>query len=411
MQNNFKPLIPVSEALERLLGGVLPVGMENVDLADCNGRILAENLISKRTQPPFAASAMDGYAVRAEDIAAPPATLKVIGEAPAGAAFNGQVGPGETVRIFTGAPVPDGADAILIQENTEAGDGVVTALESVASGRYIRKAGLDFAEGQTLLSAPKRLDFRDISLAAAMNHAQLPVRRKPVVAILATGDELVLPGEEPGPDQIVASNGFGIAGLVADCGGTVMDLGLADDDKAVIASHIQPALSAEADILITLGGASVGDHDYMLDVLGDAGMELDFWRIAMRPGKPLLFGRLGKTRVLGLPGNPVSSLVCGLLFMRPLIDALLGLDPSADRVSEAILGSDLGENDQRQDYLRARLETDEQGRLVATSFSAQDSSMLSVFSQADALIIRPPHAPAAKTGTPCRIIRLDRSAG
>ncbi len=406
MAADLKPLIPVAEALDRLLAGVRPVDLETVDIGACNGRVLGADLTAKRTQPPFDASAMDGYAVRAADIASPPTTLSVIGEAPAGAAFSGTVGPGEAVRIFTGAPVPDGADAILIQENTQAGNGIVTALKPVETGRYIRKAGLDFATGEILIKAPRRLDFRDISLAAAMNHAALPVRRKPVVAILATGDELVMPGNEPGPDQIVASNSFGIAGLVADCGGAVMDLGLAQDDQADIARHIRPALDAEADILITLGGASVGDHDLILPTLGDAGMDLDFWRIAMRPGKPLMFGRLGKTRVLGLPGNPVSSLVCGLLFLRPLLDGLLGLKPGAAREVDAVLGAALPPNDQRQDFLRATLTRAGDGHLVATAFDKQDSSMLSVFSRADALIIRAPHAPEAAAGDPCRILPL-----
>ena len=287
---------------------------------------------------------------------------------------------------------------------------MVTALKAVAPGNYVRPAGLDFLEGQTLLQAPKRLDYRDISLAAAMNHARVGVRRRPVVAVLATGDELVLPGDQPGPDQIVASNGFGIAGLVADCGGTVMDLGLADDDQLVIARHIQPALEAQADILVTLGGASVGDHDLILQTLGDAGMELDFWRIAMRPGKPLLFGRLGNTRVLGLPGNPVSSLVCGLLFLAPLLDALLGLEPGAAHRVEAILGAPVPENDQRQDYLRATLSKSGDGRMVATPFDKQDSSMLSVFSRADGLIVRKPHAPAAEAGDSCKVLPLRRQS-
>ncbi len=399
-------LISVEEALERLLDGVTPLGSETVPLAQANGRALAADLAARRTQPPFPASAMDGYAVRAEDIAQVPAVLRVIGEAPAGHGFAGCVGPGEAVRIFTGAPVPEGADTILIQENAERSGDTLTALESAARGRYVRPAGLDFAAGTVLLTAGRRLGYREIALAAAMNHAVLPVRRRPKVAILATGDELVLPGTEPGPDQIIASNSFGLAALVSDCGAEALDLGIAADSKAALAERIRAARAADADVLVTLGGASVGDHDLVQDVLGDEGMDLAFWRIAMRPGKPLMAGRIGPMRVLGLPGNPVSSLICALLFLRPLLRALQGLEPGTGSRDTAILAAPVAANDVREDYLRARLGRDATGALTVTPFSAQDSSMLATLASSDALIVRPPHAPALEAGAPVAILRL-----
>ncbi|MBD1545728.1 gephyrin-like molybdotransferase Glp [Roseibium aggregatum] len=399
-------LMPVAEALARLLDGVEPRPTEWVALADANGRILSEDLASTRTQPPFAASAMDGYAVRHSDLSAMPARLKVIGEAPAGHGFSGSIGPGETVRIFTGAPVPDGADTILIQEDTTRDGDIVMALERPAFGAFVRPAGLDFKEGEVLLKAQRKLGYRDLALAAAMNHARLPVHKKPVVAILATGDELVQPGAEPGPDQIIASNHLGIAALVEDCGGEPLDLGISPDDSVAMAGHVRLAIEAQADILVTLGGASVGDHDLVQDVLGAEGMDLAFWRIAMRPGKPLMAGHLGATKVLGLPGNPVSSLVCGLLFLKPLLAAMLGRQQSAALESQAILGADIGENDRRQDYVRAELAQDAGGKLIATPFGKQDSSMLALLARSGALIVRPPHAPALKAGASVPIIRL-----
>ena len=399
-------LMPVADALARLLASVEPREVEQVVLAEANGRVLAQDLASTRTQPPFSASAMDGYAVRHADLAGIPARLTVIGEAPAGHGFAGMVKPGEAVRIFTGAPVPRGADTILIQEDTSRDGDIVTALEQPVSGAFVRPAGLDFRSGETLLTAPRTLGYRDVALAAAMNHATLPVRRKPVVAILATGDELVPPGENPGPDQIIASNHAGIAALVEDCGGTALDLGISPDDPVIMTQHVHKALQSDADILVTLGGASVGDHDLVQDVLGAEGMDLAFWRIAMRPGKPLMAGHLGKTKVLGLPGNPVSSLVCGLLFLRPLIATMLGFAESRCDETQAILGADINENDRRQDYVRATLETGSDGQLVVTPFERQDSSMLGLLARSGALIIRPPHAPALAAGARVPILPL-----
>ncbi|MCX5479807.1 molybdopterin molybdotransferase MoeA [Kaistia geumhonensis] len=402
----MKPLLPVEEAIRRVLDGVEPLAAEEVPLAAAVGRVLAEPLHALRTQPPHDVSAMDGYALRAADIAstALPATLRVIGSAPAGHAFAGLVGPGEAVRIFTGAGVPDGADAILLQEDAAVlPDGRIEAREAVRPGQHIRRRGLDFCAGDRVIEPGIRLGMRQLALAAALDHAKVPVRRKPVVAIIATGDELVPPGSGDGGSGIVASNGYGIGALVESLGGLVRDLGIVRDDRAALAAAIDAAMGA--DVLVTIGGASVGDHDLVRDVLQDRGMTLDFWRIAMRPGKPLLFGRLKATRVLSLPGNPVSSLVCALLFLRPLVEALLGM-PFVDPTVGARLGSQVRANDVRQDYIRARLTIDDDGGRVATPLERQDSAMLSAFHRAECLIVRPPHADAEAKGARCRVVIL-----
>ena len=402
------PLLPVQDALKRVLSSApVPLSVERVPLADCRGRTLAEDVAALRTQPPFPASAMDGYAVRAADIAQVPATLKVIGESAAGRRFAGEVKPSEAVRIFTGAPVPDGADTILIQENTKADGVTVTALESETLGRYVRRAGLDFSAGDVLLTKGQRLGPAELALAAAMNHPALPVTRRPRVALLATGDELVRPGEEIGPDQIVASNTFAVRAYAENAGADVIDLGIAGDNFAAIEAAIRSARAYGADVLVTLGGASVGDHDLVQTALAREGMELGFWRIAMRPGKPLMHGQIGDMRILGLPGNPVSAIVCGLLFLVPLVRALSG-DPHAgdDRTEGAVLASDLPENDSRQDYLRARITGQKDGHPLVESFTRQDSSMLRILSEAQCLIVREAHAPAAKAGETCRMLRV-----
>ena len=402
------PLLPVSEALVRVLasaGGIL--GVEHVPLAECAGRTLAQDLAATRTQPPFPASAMDGYAVRAADIAQAPATLRVIGTSAAGHGFPGKVGAGEAVRIFTGAPTPDGADTVIIQEDTEAADGVVKCLQSEPVGRNIRKAGLDFAAGDVLLPKGRRLGPCELALAAAMNHGSLPVARKPRVALLATGDELVAPGQNPGPDQIVASNTYAVMAYAQAAGAETIDLGIATDTFEALEERIKFARAQGVDILVTLGGASVGDHDLVQGALAKEGMELGFWKIAMRPGKPLMHGRIGDMRILGLPGNPVSAIVCGVLFLIPLIRALCGdAQAGADRSEPAILGADLGPNDSREDYLRATLTPGGQGLPVATPFGRQDSSMLRVLAQSECLVIRPARAPAAAKGEACRVVRL-----
>ncbi|WP_428525403.1 molybdopterin molybdotransferase MoeA [Roseibium sp.] len=399
-------LMPVSEALDKLLKGVAPLEAETVPLEAANGRFLARPLASTRTQPPFAASAMDGYAIRHSDLTSELTELDVIGEAPAGHGYSGQVGPGQAVRIFTGAPVPEGADTILIQENAERCDDRIKVLENPAKGAFVRAAGLDFSEGDILLNPPLKLDYRHLALAAAMNHAVLPVVKRPKVAILATGDELVRPGGRPGPDQIIASNHAGIAAMVEDCGGEPLDLGISADEPKELAACVKRAITEEADILVTLGGASVGDHDLVQDVLGNEGMDLSFWRIAMRPGKPLMAGRLGKTKVLGLPGNPVSSLVCGLLFLKPLIAAMLGAPNGSASPKEAILAEAIGENDRRQDYVRAMLREDAEGQLTAAPFPKQDSSMLALLAKSGGLIVRPPFAPAEPAGAKVPVLVL-----
>jgi molybdopterin molybdotransferase len=345
--------------------------------------------------------------VRAADVASLPARLKQIGESAAGHGFKGSVGAGETVRIFTGAPVPSGVDAVLMQEHANVDGAIIEAAQTVALGTSIRKAGVDFSEGQLLLPAGTRLGPSEIALAAAMNHASLPVVRKPRVAILATGDELVRPGETIGADQIVASNSYAIAAFVRLAGGEPIDLGIASDTFDDLQAGILAARRAGADILATLGGASVGDHDLVKPALAKEGMELGFWRIAMRPGKPLIHGRIGAMQILGLPGNPVSAIVCGLLFLMPLVRAMSG-DPraGADMSEPARLGRALRGNDQRQDFMRARLEPSADGLPVATAFEAQDSSLLRVFAQSQCLIVRPPMAPPADAGAACRIIRL-----
>ena len=396
-----QPLITVEAALARITGALSPVGMEWVNIAQAHGRVLAQGVASNRTQPPFAVSAMDGYAVRAGDVSGVPVTLRVIGQAPAGGAFDGTVGPGQAVRIFTGGPVPKGADTIVIQENTQADGDQVTVTQPVAAGRHIRAEGLDFCTGDEMLKAGKRLGARDVALAASMNVPWLKVARRPRIALLATGDELVRPGEPIGAHQIVSSNALGLAAMIAACGGEAIDLGIARDDREELRAM---ALGARgADMLITLGGASVGDHDLVQSVLGEAGLKVDFWKVAMRPGKPLIFGRMGETPMLGLPGNPVSSMVCGLLFVRPAIAALLGETGGGNYTGTAILGTDMGPNDNRQDYVRASLGANG----VATPFPVQDSAMLSSLAKAACLIIRPPHAPAAKAGDTVPVLRLE----
>lgn len=380
---------------------------ETVPLALALGRTLAQDLAARLTQPPHAVSAMDGYAVRAKDLAEPGRPLTIIGESRAGHGFAGSPGPGEAVRIFTGAPMPEGADAVLIQEDARADAGVVSALRKVESGCFVRAKGLDFSAGDRLLSSGTRLGPLELALAAAMNHAELAVVRRPRVAILATGDELVPPGKTLGPEQIVASNSFAIAALVETMGGEPVELGIARDDLAALAEGIAAARAANADVLVTLGGASVGDYDLIKPALIAQGMELCFWRIAMRPGRPLIHGRIGPMQILGLPGNPVSAIVAGVIFLLPLIRALLG-DPNAaiETFETALLGSSLRANDNRRDYLRAALTRGATGLPVATPFPIQDSSLLGVLARADCLVVREPGAPAAQKGDPCRILRL-----
>jgi molybdopterin molybdotransferase len=398
--------MPVTEALSAVLAGAEPLPEEMVALDAAHHRVLARDVAALRTQPPQAMSAMDGYAVRSADASAVAARLKVIGEVAAGRPFEKTVGKGEAVRIFTGGVVPEGADAIIIQEDTVVEGGGITITEAAIAGRHMRPAGVDFRKGEILLARGTHLTDRDLSLAAGMNYAELPVRRRPKVAILATGDELVMPGSNPGPGQIVYSNGYALRALARQEGAETIDLGIATDTVEATTRGIRRARDSGADILITTGGASVGDHDLVKQSLEAEGVTIAFWRIAMRPGKPMMHGRLGALRVIGLPGNPVSAYVCGFLFLVPLIRALSGRTDIHHTHETALLGRDVAANDMREDYLRARLEVRKDGELVATPVDHQDSSLLANLAAARALVIRPPFAPAARAGSPCDIFRL-----
>jgi molybdopterin molybdotransferase len=398
-------LLPVADALAQVLQGVKPLPAERVALSDAEGRVLAEDLSARRTQPPEDVSAMDGYAVRAEDVTAA-ARLKLIGEVAAGRPFGGTVGKGEAARIFTGGVLPAGSDTVVIQENTAREGDTVIVNASATRGRNVRPAGLDFRKGDVRLNAGRRLTGRDVALAAAMNHAALPVHRRPNIAVVATGDELVAPGTEPGPGQIVYSNVFALAAVARREGAEVIDLGILPDRLDETVAGVRRARDQGCDVLVTAGGASVGDYDLVQPALAAEGLALSFWKIAMRPGKPMLSGQLGAMRVLGLPGNPVSAYVCAVLFLAPLIRRLSGRSDVAHPTGSAVLGRDVRENDERQDYLRATLAR-RGDQWVATPFPVQDSSMLVPLAAADCLVIREPHAPAAAAGSPCEFVKLD----
>ena len=402
-------MISVEEALTRLLALLEALPPEQISLADGLGRVLAEDVSARRTQPPFAVSAMDGYAVRADDVARMPVELRIVAEVPAGAGFGGHVGPGEAARIFTGAPMPDGADTIVIQEDTERLGDRVRVVEGAPRGRYVRRAGLDFAEGDALLNAGRRLSARDVGLVAAMNRPWLFVHRRPRIGILSTGDEIVMPGDPIGPHQIVSSNSLALAAIVTACGGVPVSVGNAPDDPEAL-RRIAAATSG-VDLLVTTGGVSVGEHDLVREALAEDGLELDFWQIAMRPGKPLMVGRYRGTPMIGLPGNPVSTLVCALLFLKPAIERLSGLSAAAEPVATARLGAALAANDRRQDYLRARLARAADGVEEVFAFEVQDSSMMRLLSAADCLILRPPHAPPPPPAASCRSSAFRRELG
>jgi molybdopterin molybdotransferase len=399
-------LMPVAEALARVLADARPLAAEAAPLAQAHGRVLAADVAALRTQPPADVSAMDGYAVRSADVAKAPVKLKLVGEVAAGHPFRGAVGAGEAARIFTGGVLPPGTDTIVIQENTvREGEAVVVTVAS-GKGKHVRVEGLDFKRGAVLLTKGRRLSDRDLALAAAMNHPTVPVHRCPKVALLATGDELVMPGGTPGFGQIVYSNGYATMALVRREGCEVIDLGIAPDRLAETAAGVRRAREVGANILVTSGGASVGDYDLVREALAVEGLALSFWKVALRPGRPMMHGRLGPMHVLGLPGNPVSAYVCAVLFLLPLIRQLAGRSDVAPAPDTARLGRDLPANDERADYLRAVLTTGPDGIAVATPAPVQDSSMLMPLARADCLLIREPFAPAAKAGDKCSIIRL-----
>ncbi len=397
-------MIPVEEARRRILARARLMPEEWLPLARARGRVLARDIVALRTQPPHDVSAMDGYAVRAADTDPPGRPLRLVGEVPAGRTFPGRVGPGEAVRIFTGAPLPPGADAILIQERARTeGDRVIPEV-TVEPGRFVRPAGLDFRAGDPGLAAGTLLDGRSLGLAAALGHGWLPVRRRPRIGLLATGDELVWPGATPRGAQIVASNSIAVGTMGEAWGAEVVDLGIARDDPAELTRALEQARGLE--VLVTTGGASVGSYDFVQEAAGRLGLELDFWKVAMRPGKPLVFGTLGETLLLGLPGNPVSAAVCALVYLRALVRASLGLDPTLP-VARARLAVDLPANDEREDYLRGFIEgTDGEGCWQVRPAGRQDSSMYRTFAEADVLIRRPRHDPPRQAGELVEVIDL-----
>lgn len=398
-------MMPVAEALARVLADAEPLPGETVALKHTLGRVLTHDVAALRTQPPDAVSAMDGYAVRAADVARTPAALRLIGEVAAGHPFEGEVGAGEAARIFTGGVIPRGADCVVIQEITRREGDTVTVDKPGTAGRNIRGQGIDFMQGAVLLRRGRRLTDRDIMLAAAMNHPNLSVHRRPKVAVLGTGDELVPPGATPKPGEIVYSNGFALLALAATEGAEIRDLGIAPDRIEDIAAAVRQARDWGADILVTSGGASVGERDLVQRALASEGLDLSFWRVALRPGRPMMHGRLGSMQVLGLPGNPVSAYVCAFLFLVPLIRRLAGRGDVEHLPEVARLGCDLPANDERADYLRATLARRPEG-LVATPVPVQDSSLMANLARADCLLIREPHAPAACAGSPAVILKL-----
>jgi molybdopterin molybdotransferase len=397
-------MLTVREAHARVVAAFSALPAETVSVADAAGRVLAVAPQARLTQPPSDLSAMDGYAVRAEDVPAVPTTLRLVGRSPAGGSYDHALKAGETVRIFTGAPLPSGADAIVIQEDTKADGDRITILDVPRIGRHIRKAGLDFSTGDKRLAAGRILTTRDVALAAAMNLPWLSVHRKPRVAILSTGDELVMPGEPVGRNQIVSSSGIAVAALVRAWGGEPTLFDIARDDAGLIQERI--AAGAQHDLLITLGGASVGDHDLVQDALKAQGFALDFWRIAMRPGKPLMFAARDRARILGLPGNPVSTMVCALLFMKPALERMLGQAGELVATRPARLAHDVKQNDTREDYVRSGLARAGDGSLTVEPHAVQDSSMLSVLAWCDGLMVRPAHDPARKAGDIVQVIDL-----
>ncbi len=382
-------MISVSEARAALLQLCSPTEVEQVPLAQANGRVLAQEVRATRDQPPFSASAMDGYAVKRDEVELH-AMFQVIGEAAAGHRFDGSLKPGQAVRIFTGAPVPDGADFVVIQEDVDRKKDLITILNQPGISSNIRPSGGDFRIGQTM-SAPRILRPADVALLAAMNIPDVPVHRRPVVALISTGDELVVPGGTPGPDQIIASNTFGLKAMLEEFGAKVLVLPIARDSEASLKTAF--SLAREVDLVVTIGGASVGDHDLVAKVSADLGMARSFYKVAMRPGKPLMAGRMGGSAMVGLPGNPVSAMVCGHIFLQPVVQVMLGMGAEPAPLQRARLTHELAANGPREHYLRARVMAGE-----ITVSDNQDSSLLSVLADANALLILPPNAPKQPPG-------------
>jgi molybdopterin molybdotransferase len=390
-------MISVSDALDNLFSLCAPLDTERLPLREAAGRVLAEDAVAKRDQPPFASSAMDGYGVRAEH-PQPGDRFTVIGESAAGHSYDGTLGDGEAVRIFTGAPVPEGVTRVIIQEDVRReGDGI-TVTETLSENRNIRPLGGDFKSGDRI-TAPRRLSAQDVALLAAMNIPEVTVHKRPTVAIISTGDELVMPGETPGPSQIIASNAFGLSAMVEAAGGIARMLPIAPDDETLLRATFE--MAADADLIVSIGGASVGDHDLVGKVVESLGLDRAFYKVAMRPGKPLMAGRLGAALMLGLPGNPVSAMITARLFMIPAMDVLQGLPPSPAPRHKAVLMAPVSANGPREHYMRAIQKSD-----GVQPFFRQDSSLLSILSQANALLVRPPHDPAREVGDIVEVIRL-----
>lgn len=397
-------MISVAAARESIVRSLPVTGPEVTPVTASLGRVISADIVARLSHPAADVSAMDGYAVRSDD-ATLGATLTQVGESAAGHPWTGTIRSKECVRIFTGAYVPAGADAIVIQEDTTANGVSITINESAVRGRHIRAEGQDFKSGEIVLRAPRRISFRDVGLIAAMNVPWVAVRRRPRVAILSTGDEVRMPGEAIGKGQLASANGPGLAAFIEAHGGEPTHLGTASDDAASLLALADTA--GAADLIVTSGGVSVGDHDLIGRVLGDAGLDVTFHKIAMRPGKPLMFGRFKNTPFLGLPGNPVSAMVCAILFLGPALARLQGLSGDAPETVPAIAGVAIKANDKREDYLRASLSRRGDGALVATPFGKQDSAMIRALAEADGLIVRPPHAPEVKPGDSVHVIRLN----
>lgn len=390
-------MIPVDEALTRIFALCKPLDIETIPLAQASGRVLAEPVRARRDQPPFVGSAMDGYAVKGPVSVGQ--SFQVIGEAGAGNAFSGRIAEGMALRIFTGAPMPEGADHVVIQEDVTRDGETITLTESLGQNPNVRPAGGDFRAGDTL-SAPRRLRPVDLGLLAAMNIPLVPAYRRPRVALIATGEELVMPGEDPRPDQIVASSVFALKAMIEAEGGEANILPIARDSVEQLTAVLK--LARGSDVIVTLGGASVGDHDLVAPVTESLGAERAFYKIAMRPGKPLMAGRLFGALMIGLPGNPVSALVCAHLFLLPALRAMSGLGKWPTQTRSAVLAEPVAANGARAHYMRAVLEPEGRIRAVAR----QDSSLVGVLAGADALLIRPINDPARPEGHPVRYLEL-----